>query len=264
MWWLCELDTSFPDVPPPTHTESACPNNERRNNTTLTEPLHRLTDPCPPELGTSFETHAFGGSLWTIDYPGHFTSYYRPSAVGTDPDVLDTRILVPRWWIHMWFRKSLWGPGFSELFWKGMLKLPSEGESGFVLRKERGGAVGMWGLWLGGVRRDGVVCAMGSGPPYYLWNRVRVEIEAERERERGGRGGEKGGKEGKDGDVKMAVDAERKDDHGDGEVIVDVLGNSSYEMEGVDVGTGQAGQDQACSTVGSGNQETQDLEGYSI
>ncbi|KAH7401608.1 hypothetical protein BKA66DRAFT_451037 [Pyrenochaeta sp. MPI-SDFR-AT-0127] len=144
---------------------------------TIKEPLHQRTDSIV-ELGFSWEQFTFGGSIWAIDHPRHMTIYYTPAEVLVDPSAVKTRVVVPRWWVHMWFRKSTWDY-FHYLHKSGQLQLPTEAESGYAFRKACSGTCLQWSLYVNGVKQRDLHCMMTEHPAYILWNIIRPRKEEE-------------------------------------------------------------------------------------
>ncbi|CAO2658666.1 Nn.00g063890.m01.CDS01 [Neocucurbitaria sp. VM-36] len=142
----------------------------------MKEPLHQLNDEIV-ELGHSWETFVFGGSIWAIDQPGYLITYYTPQEVLENPTAIKTRIVVPRWWIHIWFRKSFW-QHFHNLFSAGELRIPNEVESGYVFRKQSPKESLEWTLFIHGAPMD-VKCLMPEHAPYIMWNIIRPRKGAE-------------------------------------------------------------------------------------
>jgi hypothetical protein len=134
------------------------------------------------ELGFAWEFYVFGGDIFTTDHPGYFTTYYRPQRVRETDRFYATRIVVPRWWINMWFRKSTWD-NFEDLFTTGQLRLPTEAESGYVFCQNRPEQGSKWTLYEHG-RVRAFNCNMPESTVFILWDIIRPRLQAAHKMER--------------------------------------------------------------------------------
>lgn len=128
-----------------------------------------------PELGNAWERYTFGGNIWTIDYPGKITTYYYQLDATTGRSDYDTRIIVPRWWVHMFFLQPIW-TYFSRLHHEGLLRLPTELESGCAFRKHSPESSMDWTMYIHGAKQV-PACMMTRTGPYLLWNLLRPALE---------------------------------------------------------------------------------------
>lgn len=138
------------------------------------EPLHQSTEYLA-ELGHSWEFYVFGGSIWAMDRPGWFTSFYRPRACQADLAVAQTCVAVPQWWISMWSRARVWSE-FHTLFHLGQLRLPSEPESGYALRDSGQMGKESWTLYMHG-KPVLFHCRTPKASVFYLWHEVRPLLQ---------------------------------------------------------------------------------------
>ncbi|KAH6875510.1 hypothetical protein BKA58DRAFT_123280 [Alternaria rosae] len=142
--------------------------------TTHNEPLYQLVD-ISPELGDAWERYIFGGNIWTIDYPGKITTYYYQLDATTGRSDDKTRIIVPRWWVHIFFLQPIW-THFSRLHHQGLLRLPTELESGCAFRKHSPEPSMNWTIYTQGAEQE-QACMMTRSVPYLLWNLLRPALE---------------------------------------------------------------------------------------
>jgi hypothetical protein len=134
------------------------------------DPLHDQND-TETELGNSWEKHVFGGMLWAIDHPAHLTMYYTSQCTLDRPPQAPTKIIIPRWWVHVFFHKTTWDR-FAQLYRAGQLRLPSEAESKYVLREDVSGCRFKWVMHVRGensVRGCDLPC---SPTKFLLWSIV--------------------------------------------------------------------------------------------
>jgi hypothetical protein len=139
------------------------------------EPLYEQGDTCA-ELGRAWEYNILGGVIWTLDHPGYFTTYYRPGGIRKGRESLDARVVVPRWWINMWSRKSTW-----RCFWHlhpaDQLRLPTGHEIGYVYQENNAVDGSTWTLWHYHTPRA-FNCIMPKDAPNLIWNLVRPRLQA--------------------------------------------------------------------------------------
>lgn len=92
---------------------------------------------CPDggELGWSWEMYMFGaGFMWSIEHPRSLSMHHQRQYTDSyghireDPNQL---IVIPNWWLSLWFRKSVW-QNMALLRARNKLRVPSEAESGFI------------------------------------------------------------------------------------------------------------------------------------
>lgn len=87
-------------------------------------------------------------------------------------DLVAKRIIIPRWWIRMWFREATWDH-FDMLFATGELRLPSEEESGFALHHDFFQPEDEWSLYVHGEwQTEMPPIIMSEDAPFILWNIV--------------------------------------------------------------------------------------------
>jgi hypothetical protein len=146
---------------------------------------------CRRELGFSWEYYAFGGDIWTIDHPGYFKTYYKPQSLEMKDAFgrvtrkknhlrfASTRIVVPRWWINMWFRESTW-EHFKYLYALEELRLPSALESGYVFHKNKLEEDSAWTLCAHGIPRVSN-CRMPTSAAFIIWNTIKPRQQAAQE-----------------------------------------------------------------------------------
>ncbi|KAH9876319.1 hypothetical protein J1614_004198 [Plenodomus biglobosus] len=145
------------------------PTRLRPNGNFLKEPLHCLAD-CEAEMGFSWERHTFGGDIWAIDHPGHFVAYYGLKRRLDFQRTVKRRVVIPHWWVHVWFRQSTWDH-FQELYVTHQLWLPDETGSGFYFQADSLWNSSCYTLYRAGVRLQS--CIMSENPPFILWRMVK-------------------------------------------------------------------------------------------
>ncbi|EUC50056.1 hypothetical protein COCMIDRAFT_82856 [Bipolaris oryzae ATCC 44560] len=137
------------------------------------EPLHQASDRLA-EFGHSWEHYVFGGSIWTLDRPGFFTTFYKPHNLGAAASSFSNAcVVVPHWWINMWSSTGMWSQ-FEDLYRGGEIRLPGMWESGYSLcqgKTDEG-----WTLHKRGVAQLGG-CRTPEASVFYLWHVVRPILQ---------------------------------------------------------------------------------------
>ncbi|KAF2833740.1 hypothetical protein CC86DRAFT_376851 [Ophiobolus disseminans] len=114
------------------------------------EPLYYRTSP-QDDMGTVLEELIFGGVIEPENHKENVVAHINGGQVLSYEGWVRSRIIVPRWWIHMWFTDALYRPGmFEDLHTNGDLVVPLRGEAGFELQWDLEWE--MWRLWKRGVR----------------------------------------------------------------------------------------------------------------
>ncbi|XP_014556993.1 hypothetical protein COCVIDRAFT_77369, partial [Bipolaris victoriae FI3] len=141
------------------------------------EPLHQASEHLA-ELGHSWELYVFGGSIWTLDRPGFFTTFYKPHNLGAAALSFSKMcVVVPYWWVDMWSSTGIWDH-FEDLYRQGELRLPGMWESGYALCQEKTdkGTASGWTLYKRNVALMDV-CRKPELSVFHLWHTVRPMVQ---------------------------------------------------------------------------------------
>ncbi|KAL5120103.1 hypothetical protein ACEQ8H_001928 [Pleosporales sp. CAS-2024a] len=118
------------------------------------------------EFGDALETCLFGNTLFFSDHPMDIMAYYE---VKENDDTI--RVIVPRWWTHIWFNSKLWNPRcFEQLWMTQSLMLPRRAESFHEFRFNS-----ISGLW--DVCMFSHPCGFGFLWPREDWNVAKDAME---------------------------------------------------------------------------------------